>query len=75
MTELDMTIERENEILILIGNLSEEDRRASARQIKDRLRSLMDERYARLETASANREALRTQISEGTVGNSSKNPT
>ena len=63
LTELDVTIERENEKMNSIGNLSKEDRRVSACWIKDRLCSLMDEQAARLEAASANRKALHTQIS------------
>ena len=60
LTELDEHIEREKEKLADAedGGLDEHIRR----RIADRLRDLQEERAARLEAASANREALRSQI-------------
>ena len=60
LTELDAHIEREKEKLADAedGGLEEHIRR----RIADRLRDLHEERVARLEAASANGEALRSQI-------------
>jgi len=57
LTELDEHIAREQNKLKLT------DDEPQTKRITDRLRALEDERSARLEAASASREALRTQVS------------
>jgi hypothetical protein len=66
LTELDDHIGLEEGKLRRLEDddtLSPEDKEASSRRIRDRLRSLADERAARVEVLSANREDLRSQIS------------
>ncbi len=57
LSELDRHIDRENR------KLGETDDEQQLREIRQRIADLNDERAARLEAASTNREALRSQIS------------
>ena len=57
LSELDRHIDRENR------KLGETDDEQQQREIRQRIADLNDERAARLEAASTNREALRSQIS------------
>lgn len=57
LSELDRHIDRENR------KLGETDDEQQQREIRQRIADLNDERAARLEAASTNREAIRSQIS------------